>query len=81
MKAIVIGASGGIGGALAAALGVRGDQVTGLSRRSVPAIDLEDEASIGAAAAGCPARGRSTCWPLPAACSTVTGSSRKRRSG
>ena len=57
MKAIVIGASGGIGGALAGALGARGDQVTGLSRRSVPAIELEDERSIGAAAAGLSGKG------------------------
>ena len=50
-KAIVIGASGGIGGALAEALGARGAEVIRLSRRSDPPIDLEDDASIAAAAA------------------------------
>lgn len=51
MKAIVIGASGGIGGALANALETRGATVTRLSRRSSPAIDLASDASIEAAAA------------------------------
>lgn len=51
IKAIVIGASGGIGGALAAALEARGTDVVRLSRRSDPAIDLADDASIAAAAA------------------------------
>ncbi len=50
MKAIVIGASGGIGSALSDALEARGWTVTGLHRRSTPRIDLEDEASIAAAA-------------------------------
>jgi NAD(P)-dependent dehydrogenase (short-subunit alcohol dehydrogenase family) len=44
-RALVIGASGGIGGALVAALGARGAQVTGLSR-SVDGMDVTDEASI-----------------------------------
>ena len=50
MKAIVIGASGGIGGALADALDGRGDVVTRLSRRSDPPLDFYDEAGIAAAA-------------------------------
>ncbi len=50
MKAIVIGASGGIGSALSDALEARGWTVTRLHRRSTPRIDLEDEASIAAAA-------------------------------
>jgi NAD(P)-dependent dehydrogenase (short-subunit alcohol dehydrogenase family) len=45
MRALVIGASGGIGGALVAALAARGDQVTGLSR-SADGLDVTDEASI-----------------------------------
>lgn len=57
-RAVVIGASGGIGGALAAALADRGSVVHALSRRGVVAdarlvagtIDLEDEASIADAA-------------------------------
>ena len=51
IKAIVIGASGGIGGALAAALEARGDEVIRLSRRSAPPLDLDDDASIEATAA------------------------------
>ena len=51
MKAIVIGASGGIGGALADALEARGTTVTRLSRGSAPAIDLASDDSIEAAAA------------------------------
>ena len=51
MKAIVIGASGGIGGALADALSARGDTVTRLSRRSDPPLDFDDEPGIAAAAA------------------------------
>jgi NAD(P)-dependent dehydrogenase (short-subunit alcohol dehydrogenase family) len=47
-QALVIGASGGLGAALVAALGARGDVVTGLSRR-VDGLDLTDEASIAAA--------------------------------
>ncbi len=51
MKAIVIGASGGIGSALADALDTRGAEVVRLSRRSQPRIDLEQDGSIAAAAA------------------------------
>ncbi len=51
MKAIVIGASGGIGAALCAALESRGASVVGLSRRSEPPIDLESDSSIEQAAA------------------------------
>lgn len=51
MNAIVIGASGGIGAALARRIEARGGTVERLSRRSRPALDLTDEASIGAAAA------------------------------
>ena len=51
MKAIVIGASGGIGAALAGALETRGAAVERWSRRSTPPLDLTDEASIIAAAA------------------------------
>ncbi len=49
-KAIVIGASGGIGGALADALEARGTVIR-LSRRSAPPLDLENDSSIAAAAA------------------------------
>lgn len=46
--AVVVGASGGIGAAMVQALQDSGlfAQVLGLSRRSVPALDLLDEASI-----------------------------------
>ena len=44
---LIIGASGGVGSALATAYAARGDQVTGLSR-SVDGLDLMDEASIQA---------------------------------
>ncbi len=50
-RAIVIGASGGIGSALTQALERRGAEVTGLSRRSDPPLDLADDRSIEAAAA------------------------------
>jgi NAD(P)-dependent dehydrogenase (short-subunit alcohol dehydrogenase family) len=43
-RALVIGATGGIGQALASALAARGDAVTGLSRAG--GLDLTDEASI-----------------------------------
>ncbi len=43
-RALVIGATGGIGGALSAALAARGEEVTGLSRRD--GLDLTDEASV-----------------------------------
>ncbi|MGY6549475.1 MAG: SDR family NAD(P)-dependent oxidoreductase [Roseinatronobacter sp.] len=44
-QALVIGASGGIGSALAQALGAQGWQVTGLSR-SRDGLDVTDEASV-----------------------------------
>ncbi|AZL58666.1 SDR family NAD(P)-dependent oxidoreductase [Tabrizicola piscis] len=47
MRALVIGASGGIGGALMAALAARGE-VVGLSRRG-DGLDVTDEASVAAA--------------------------------
>ena len=50
MKAVVIGATGGIGAALAEALEAEGANVTRLGRRTTPALDLLDEASIAAAA-------------------------------
>ena len=50
MNALIIGASGGIGGALADALAARGVMVDRLSRRSDPPLDLTDETSIVAAA-------------------------------
>jgi NAD(P)-dependent dehydrogenase (short-subunit alcohol dehydrogenase family) len=51
--ALVIGAAGGIGAALTAALSARPDfdRVVGLSRSSEIPIDISDEASIAAAAA------------------------------
>lgn len=51
MRALVLGASGGIGSALAAELLARGAEVTGLSRRH-DGLDLTDEASVARAAAG-----------------------------
>ncbi|WP_085809513.1 SDR family NAD(P)-dependent oxidoreductase [Sphingomonas sp. TZW2008] len=48
MKTVIIGASGGIGGALADAIEEEGEAVLRLSR---PTLDLTDEASIAAAAA------------------------------
>lgn len=47
-RALVIGASGGIGSALVRELGARGYDVTGLSR-SVDGLDVTDEASVVAA--------------------------------
>ena len=47
-KALIIGASGGIGQAVSAALGAKGVAVTGLSR-SGGGIDVTDEASVAAA--------------------------------
>lgn len=46
-KALVIGASGGIGAAIVAELQARGVSVTALSR-SVDGLDITDEASVGA---------------------------------
>ena len=51
MKALIIGATGGIGAALADALDASGATVTRLSRRSDPPLDLTDEPGIAAAAA------------------------------
>ncbi len=47
-RALVIGASGGIGQAITAELGARGWSVTGLSR-SVDGLDVTDEASVATA--------------------------------
>ena len=57
--AVVFGASGGIGAALLDALRDTGRfaSVTGFSRRSVPAIDLADEASLERAVAAATAAG------------------------
>ena len=44
-RALVIGASGGIGSAIAAELGARGWDVTGRSRRA-DGLDVTDEASV-----------------------------------
>jgi len=49
MKAVVIGATGGIGAALAGILAARG-QVMSIGRATTPGFDLLDEASIEAAA-------------------------------
>jgi NAD(P)-dependent dehydrogenase (short-subunit alcohol dehydrogenase family) len=49
--AIIIGGTGGIGAALAAALEQRGMPVQRLGRLTTPPLDLLDEASIAAAAA------------------------------
>lgn len=51
MRALILGASGGIGGALADALRTRGAEVVGLSRRH-DGFDLTDEASVARVAAG-----------------------------
>lgn len=52
-RALVIGASGAIGAALVARLGAdpRCGDVVGLGRRTDPAVDFDDEASIATAAA------------------------------
>lgn len=47
---VVIGATGGVGAAVADALEARGEAVLRLSRRSKPPLELLDEASIAAAA-------------------------------
>jgi NAD(P)-dependent dehydrogenase (short-subunit alcohol dehydrogenase family) len=44
-RALVVGASGGLGGALVAALAARGDDVVGLSR-SGDGLDVTDEGSV-----------------------------------
>ena len=50
MTTIVIGATGGLGAALAEALEARGEAVIRLSRQSDPPLDLADDAAIAAAA-------------------------------
>ncbi len=50
IRAIVIGAGGGIGSALATAIEARGGEVVRLSRHSEPPLDLAHDASIEAAA-------------------------------
>jgi NAD(P)-dependent dehydrogenase (short-subunit alcohol dehydrogenase family) len=50
IKAIVIGASGGIGSALAAAIEASGGEVVRLSRHSEVPLDIRDDASIESAA-------------------------------
>lgn len=52
-SALVLGATGGIGAALVAALQAEGRwrRVIGLSRRGDPAVDITEEASLAAAAA------------------------------
>jgi NAD(P)-dependent dehydrogenase (short-subunit alcohol dehydrogenase family) len=55
--AVVIGAGGGIGAALAEALEAEGRDVLRLGRGSTPALDLLDEGSIAAAAAHAASRG------------------------
>ena len=57
MKAIVIGARGGIGSALADTLESRGWTVTRLHRGSTPRIDYDDEPGIAEAAAALKAGG------------------------
>ncbi len=52
-SAVIIGASGGIGAALASALEQAGRPVIRLGRATAPPLDLLDEASIAAAAAQC----------------------------
>lgn len=50
--ALVLGASGGIGAALCAALTARGAQVHGISRSTHPGFDITNEAALRAALAG-----------------------------
>jgi NAD(P)-dependent dehydrogenase (short-subunit alcohol dehydrogenase family) len=57
IKAIVIGASGGIGSAIAGALEARGGDVVRLSRHSEPPLDLCEDASIESAAQKLSGRG------------------------
>ena len=46
MKAAVIGATGTIGKAIAALLGINGHEVVPVTRHSEPAVDIDDPASI-----------------------------------
>ena len=59
-RAVVVGAAGGIGSALLQALtqDPRCDSAVGLHRRTSPAIDLADDASVAAAAAALAPQGR-----------------------
>lgn len=68
-SAVVLGASGGIGAALAEALEDEGtyDVVHALSRSGAPAVDITDEASLVAAAA------RIAAGPPPALVIVATG--------
>ncbi|HEY8579884.1 MAG TPA: short-chain dehydrogenase, partial [Beijerinckiaceae bacterium] len=52
--AVVVGASGGVGSALVAALRAQGrhDAVTPLARAGEPPVDVTDEGAVAAAAAG-----------------------------
>lgn len=52
IPAVIIGATGGIGAALADALEQQGHSVRRLGRSTVPALDLLDEGSIARAASG-----------------------------
>ncbi len=56
MRSLVIGATGGIGGALADEL-ARSGEVVRLGRGMSPSVDVQDEASLAAAAAVVRARG------------------------
>jgi len=58
--AVVVGAGGGVGAALVAALAESGHRVAAFGRGTVPPIDLLDEASIAAAAAHVAAHGTPT---------------------
>jgi NAD(P)-dependent dehydrogenase (short-subunit alcohol dehydrogenase family) len=53
MTAVVIGATGGIGAALANALANAGHEIIRIGRRTDPRLDVLDEASIAAASAAC----------------------------
>lgn len=57
--AVVIGSTGGIGRALVEALEAQGtfDEVIGLSRRTIPPVDVIDETTISAAACAVASRG------------------------
>ena len=57
MVSLVVGATGGIGAALADALNARGDTVLRLGRHTDPALDLLSEPSIAAAAAWAASQG------------------------
>ncbi len=69
MDTVVIGASGGIGAALAERYEAQGDRVHRLSR-SGGGIDLADAASIAAAAQAAAVRERRSGWWSRRACCT-----------